>query len=55
VGGVQSSERDGYHTQVYNTPVHLQDPEAGPLLQELAEIATPAPVLCEVVSVHHAA
>ena len=33
----------------------LQDPEAGPLLQELAAIATPAPVLCEVVSVHRAA
>ena len=32
----------------------LTDPTAGPLLTELAEIATPAPVLCEVVSVHHA-
>ena len=32
----------------------LRNPEAGPLLRELAEIATPAPVLCEVVSVHHA-
>lgn len=32
----------------------LRDPTAGPLLTELAEIATPAPVLCEVVSVHHA-
>ena len=32
----------------------LGDPNAGPLLSELAEIATPAPVLCEVVSVHHA-
>jgi quinol monooxygenase YgiN len=31
----------------------LRDPTAGPLLRELAEIATPAPVLCEVVSVHH--
>jgi len=32
----------------------LSDPDAGPLLRELAEIATPAPVLCEVVSVHRA-
>jgi quinol monooxygenase YgiN len=32
----------------------LQDPTAGPLLRELGEIATPAPALCEVVSVHHA-
>jgi quinol monooxygenase YgiN len=31
----------------------LRDPAGGPLLRELAEIATPAPVLCEVVSVHH--
>ena len=31
----------------------LGDPEAGPMLRELAEIGTPAPVLCEVVSVHH--
>jgi quinol monooxygenase YgiN len=30
----------------------LQDPQAAPLLQELSEIAAPAPVLCEVVSVH---
>jgi quinol monooxygenase YgiN len=33
----------------------LQDADAAPLLRQLAEIATPAPVLCEVVSVHHAA
>ena len=32
----------------------LQSPEARPYLTELAEIGTPAPVLCEVVSVHHA-
>jgi quinol monooxygenase YgiN len=32
----------------------LQNPEARPYLAELAEIGTPAPVLCEVVSVHHA-
>jgi heme-degrading monooxygenase HmoA len=32
----------------------LRDPEAGPLLRELGQIATPAPVLCEVVSIHHA-
>lgn len=31
----------------------LRDPTAGPLLTQLAEIATPAPVLCGVVSVHH--
>jgi heme-degrading monooxygenase HmoA len=30
----------------------LREPEASALLNELAEIATPAPVLCEVVSVH---
>jgi quinol monooxygenase YgiN len=32
----------------------LRDPTARPLLKDLAEIATPAPVLCQVVSVHHA-
>jgi len=32
----------------------LRDPTAGPLLRELAEIATPAPVLCAVVFVHRA-
>lgn len=32
----------------------LQNPEASVFLKELAEIASPAPVLCEVVSVHHA-
>jgi quinol monooxygenase YgiN len=31
----------------------LQNPDAGPYLTELSEIGTPAPVLCEVVSVHH--
>jgi antibiotic biosynthesis monooxygenase (ABM) superfamily enzyme len=31
----------------------LQNPDAGPYLTELAEIGTPAPVLCEVVSIHH--
>jgi heme-degrading monooxygenase HmoA len=31
----------------------LQNPDAGPHLTELSEIGTPAPVLCEVVSVHH--
>ena len=31
----------------------LQNPEARPYLAELSEIGTPAPVLCEVVSVHH--
>jgi hypothetical protein len=31
----------------------LRDPTSGPLLRERAEIATPAPVRCEVVSVHH--
>jgi heme-degrading monooxygenase HmoA len=33
----------------------LRDPQATPLLRELSEIAAPAPVLCEVVSIHHAA
>lgn len=32
----------------------LQHPDARPYLTELSEIGTPAPVLCEVVSVHHA-
>ncbi|MBV9164593.1 MAG: antibiotic biosynthesis monooxygenase [Solirubrobacterales bacterium] len=32
----------------------LQDPDARPYLTELSEVGTPAPVLCEVVSVHHA-
>ena len=33
----------------------LQNPEAARrYLTELSEIGTPAPVLCEVVSVHHA-
>ena len=32
----------------------LQHPDASPWLKELADIATPAPVLCEVVSVHRA-
>ena len=31
----------------------LQHPEASAYFRELAEIGTPAPVLCEVVSVHH--
>jgi len=31
----------------------LRNPEVGGYLRELAEISTPAPVLCEVVSVHH--
>jgi quinol monooxygenase YgiN len=31
----------------------LQNPDTGPYLTELSEIGTPAPVLCEVVSVHH--
>jgi hypothetical protein len=31
----------------------LQNPDAGPYLTERSEIGTPAPVLCEVVSVHH--
>jgi quinol monooxygenase YgiN len=31
----------------------LQNPDARPYLTELSEIGTPAPVLCEVVSVHH--
>ncbi len=29
------------------------DPEAGALLRDLGQIGTPAPVVCEVVSVHH--
>lgn len=32
----------------------LSDPAARDWLDRLAEIGTPAPVLCEVVSVHHA-
>jgi heme-degrading monooxygenase HmoA len=32
----------------------LENPEARPYLTELSEIGTPAPVLCEVVSVYHA-
>jgi quinol monooxygenase YgiN len=32
----------------------LRDPSASAWVRELAEIGTPAPVLCEVVSVHHA-
>jgi hypothetical protein len=32
----------------------LRNPAVAPYLQELAEIGTPAPVLCEVVSVHRA-
>lgn len=31
----------------------LRHPEARPYLEQLSEIGTPAPVLCEVVSVHH--
>ncbi len=31
----------------------LQNPEARPYLTQLSELGTPAPVLCEVVSVHH--
>jgi hypothetical protein len=31
----------------------LRHPDAVPYLTELGEIGTPAPVLCEVVSVHH--
>lgn len=31
----------------------LGHPDARPYLAELSEIGTPAPVLCEVVSVHH--
>ena len=31
----------------------LRHPDAVPYLAELGEIGTPAPVLCEVVSVHH--
>ncbi len=33
----------------------FQDPEASAHLTKLAEIGTPSPVLCEVVSVHQAA
>ncbi len=32
----------------------LQNPEAGEYVRKLGEIGAPAPVLCEVVSVHHA-
>ncbi|MGH2913570.1 MAG: antibiotic biosynthesis monooxygenase family protein [Solirubrobacteraceae bacterium] len=32
----------------------LQHPTAAPHLKELSEIGTAAPVLCDVVSVHHA-
>ncbi len=32
----------------------LADPEAREWLRQLSRIGTPAPVLCEVVSVHHA-
>ncbi len=32
----------------------LQNPEAGEYVRKLGEVGTPAPVLCEVVSVHHA-
>ena len=31
----------------------FRDPEASAYVQQLSEIGTPAPVLCEVVSVHH--
>jgi quinol monooxygenase YgiN len=31
----------------------LSDPQASASVAELSEIGTPAPVLCEVVSVHH--
>jgi hypothetical protein len=31
----------------------LGHPQASALLDQLAEIGTPAPVLCQVVSVHH--
>ena len=33
----------------------LADPAASEWLRKIAEIGTPAPVLCRVVSVHHAA
>lgn len=32
----------------------LADPAARPWLEQLAEVGSPAPVLCEVVSTHHA-
>jgi heme-degrading monooxygenase HmoA len=32
----------------------LADPAAEPWLERLAQVGTPAPVLCEVVSTHHA-
>lgn len=32
----------------------LEHPDARPWLEQLAEVGTPAPVLCEVVSTHHA-
>jgi quinol monooxygenase YgiN len=32
----------------------LSNPDAVPYLEQLGAIGTPAPVLCEVVSVHHA-
>jgi quinol monooxygenase YgiN len=32
----------------------LRHPDARPYVTQLSEIGTPAPVLCEVVSVHHA-
>jgi heme-degrading monooxygenase HmoA len=32
----------------------LRNPAAVPYLEQLGQIGTPAPVLCEVVSVHHA-
>lgn len=31
----------------------LGNPEARPWLEQLAQVGTPAPVLCEVVSTHH--
>jgi quinol monooxygenase YgiN len=31
----------------------LQNPEASPYIRKLGDIGTPAPVLCEVASVHH--
>jgi quinol monooxygenase YgiN len=33
--------------------VMLQSPEASAYIRKLGDIGTPAPVLCEVVSVHH--
>jgi antibiotic biosynthesis monooxygenase (ABM) superfamily enzyme len=32
----------------------LANPDARPWLEQLAEVGAPAPVLCEVVSTHHA-